>query len=283
MRTSHLFFEAQDGVTLAYDDIGSGIPLLCLAGLTRNMDDFEPVVDHFAHRARIIRLDSRGRGASQCADPATYTIAQESKDALALLDHLKVDRVALLGTSRGGLIAMVLAATAKERLSGVLLNDIGPELDSSGLAHIMTYLGRPCPYRSYSDAADKLPLALGAHFSNVSRSQWLAYARRLWDSGPTHLELRYDPKLRDAVEAAAMDNTPDLWRLFDALCDLPLAILRGANSNLLSQNCLEQMQVRRPDMIAAQVADRGHVPFLDEPESVSVIERFLAQIEESAA
>lgn len=277
--SSHTTFQTADGVTLAYDVQGRGTPLLCLAGLTRNMDDFDPVVTHFSDRAMVIRLDSRGRGASDFTDPATYTIAQESADALALLDHLNIDRAAILGTSRGGLIAMVLAATAKSRLSGVLLNDIGPELDPAGLAHIMDYLGRPCAYRSYADAAEKLPVALGAQFPNVTREAWLTYARRLWTEGPTRLALRYDPRLRDAVESAgATGETPDLWPLFDALDGLPLALLRGENSNLLTRACAAHMQRHRPDMIFAEVKDRGHVPFLDESESRDVIERFLAQV-----
>jgi pimeloyl-ACP methyl ester carboxylesterase len=276
----HSTFTTSDGLRLAYDIHGSGTPVLCLAGLTRNMDDFDPVVSAFAGRAQIIRLDSRGRGASQYdPNPQNYTIPQESADALALLDHLGLDRAAVIGTSRGGLIAMVLAATAKHRLFGVLLNDIGPELDPRGLSHIMEYLGRPCAYMSYEEAAEKLPKAMGAQFQNVSHDQWLRYARRLWTKGSDRLHLRYDPKLREAIETqGASGETPDLWPLFHALADLPMAALRGANSNLLTPECWAKMQNARPDMIAADVPDRGHVPFLDEPASVDVIARFIARL-----
>ncbi|WP_417246549.1 alpha/beta fold hydrolase [Celeribacter sp.] len=269
-------FTTTDGIRLAYDVQGEGPPLLCLAGLTRNMDDFEPVLE-FADRAQIIRLDSRGRGASDYdPDFMNYTIPQEGADALALLDHLGIDKAAILGTSRGGLIAMALALTAKERLSGVLLNDIGPEMDPEGLSHIMDYLGRPSAYRSFDDAAAKLPKALGTQFPNVSPAQWRVYARRIWTEGERRLQLRYDPKLRDAIEAQSVTgDLPDLWPLFDALDGLPLALLRGENSNLLTRACMEEMQRRRPDMIAAEVRDRGHVPFLDEPESRAVIAKFI--------
>ncbi|SEK53860.1 alpha/beta fold hydrolase [Pacificibacter marinus] len=276
----HSTFTTPDGLKLAYDIHGTGKPVLCLAGLTRNMDDFDPIVAGFSDRAMIIRLDSRGRGASDYdPSPQNYTIPQEAADAIALLDHLGIDRTAIIGTSRGGLIAMVLAATAKHRLSGVLLNDIGPELDPAGLGHIMEYLGRPCAYKSYQDAADKLPKAMGAQFQNVSRAQWMTYAQRLWHEGPDGLQLRYDPKLRDAVQAqSALAESPDLWPLFHALNDLPLAALRGANSNLLTPECWRKMRNLRPDMISAEVPDRGHVPFLDEPESQNVIKRFMAYI-----
>ncbi len=125
-------FLAADGTRLHFTDEGAGLPLLCLAGLTRNGRDFDHVAPHLAG-VRLIRLDYRGRGQSDWADPATYTVAQEAADALALLDHLGIARAAILGTSRGGLIAMVLAATAKDRLTGVALNDIGPEIAPRGL------------------------------------------------------------------------------------------------------------------------------------------------------
>ncbi|SFJ93418.1 alpha/beta fold hydrolase [Celeribacter neptunius] len=276
-------FTTADGLTLAYDDQGTGGPILCLAGLTRNMDDFEPVVEHFAARARIIRLDSRGRGASD-HDPdfMNYTIPQEGADALALLDHLGLEKAAILGTSRGGLIAMALAITARDRLTGVLLNDIGPDIDPVGLAHIMDFLGRPSAYRSYEDAALRLPKAMGAQFPDVSHEDWLTYARRIWSEGEKRLELRYDPKLRDAIEAQSVTGAlPDLWPLFDALDGLPLALLRGENSNLLSAETMAEMCRRRPDMIAATVGNRGHVPFLDEPESLNVITRFIDMLDEA--
>ena len=276
----HQTFTTQDGLKLAYDVHGTGTPIVCLAGLTRNMDDFDPVVRHFADHAQIIRLDSRGRGASQYdPNPQNYTIPQETADVLALLDHLGLDRAAIIGTSRGGLIAMLLATMAKSRLSGVLLNDIGPEIDPAGLMHIMDYLGRPCPYASYKEAAQKLPKAMSGQFTNVSHDQWLRYAACLWAQGPDGLQLRYDPKLRDAIEAAgATGATPDLWPLFHALKDLPLAALRGCNSNLLTQTCWAKMQDARPDMISAEIADRGHVPFLDEPASMTVIAQFIARL-----
>lgn len=273
-------FTTADGLTLAYDIHGTGTPVLCLAGLTRNMDDFDPILDAFAAQAQIIRLDSRGRGASDFdLNPMNYTIPQEAADAVALLDHLGLERCAIIGTSRGGLIAMVLAATAKHRLTGVLLNDIGPELNPAGLAHIMDYLGRPCAFKSFDDAAEKLPKAMSAQFANVSHDQWRTYAKRIWSEGPDGLHLRYDPKLRDAIEAqGASGETPDLWPLFHALSDLPLAALRGANSNLLTPECWAKMQELRPDMIAAEVPDRGHVPFLDETEAVEVIAKFIERL-----
>ncbi|MBL3550881.1 alpha/beta fold hydrolase [Rhodovulum sulfidophilum] len=273
-------FAADDGRMLAYDDRGRGTPLLCLAGLTRNMDDFEPVLDAFVGRARVIRLDTRGRGGSD-RDPdfMNYNLIREGRDALNLMDHLGLDRVAILGTSRGGLIAMMLAASHKDRLSGVCLNDIGPLVEPRGMANIMSYLGLPPGYADYDDAAAQLALKMRDRFPGVGRDQWQAYARRLWDATPDGLALRYDPALRHAVmEQSATDALPDLWPLFDALAGLPLALIRGAHSDILSPETASEMQRRRPDMIFAEIPDRGHTPFLDEPAAVAAIATLLERV-----
>lgn len=278
------FFTAADGLKLAYDDRGEGPVLLCLPGLTRNMDDFEPVVDHFAHRARVIRMDFRGRGASGYdPDFSHYNVVQESQDVIGLLDHLGLDRAAILGTSRGGLVVMTLAATAKHRLSGVCFNDIGPVIEPAGLTYIMGYLGLPPTDPDFDAALRDIPKRMGARFPNVPTDIWATYIRRIWNVAEDGtLSLRYDPKLRDAtlaqMAAAEGQPAPDLWPLFAALDGLPLALIRGANSDLLSPQTAAKMQALRPDMIFADVANRGHVPFLDEPESLSVITQFLDRL-----
>ncbi|ARE38857.1 Hydrolase, alpha/beta fold family functionally coupled to Phosphoribulokinase [Rhodovulum sp. P5] len=273
-------FAADDGLMLAYDDQGAGAPVLCLCGLTRNMDDFEPVVERFADRARILRLDTRGRGASD-HDPdfMNYNLIRESRDVLALVDHLGLDRVAIIGTSRGGLIAMTLAAGHRTLLSGVCLNDIGPMIDPHGMGYIMSYLGQRPGYANYDDAAAQLETKMAGRFPGVTRDQWRAYARRVWSEAPDGLALRYDPNLRRAVaEASAAGAMPDLWPLFDALNGLPVALIRGQNSDILSCETAEEMRRRRPDMIYAEIPDRGHVPFLDEPAAVEVIAAFIERL-----
>jgi len=273
-------FATDDGLMLAYDDQGQGPALLCLAGLTRNMDDFQPVVDRFASRVRVIRLDSRGRGASD-HDPdfMNYNLVRESRDALALLDHLGLEKAAILGTSRGGLLAMTLAAGHKERLAGICLNDIGPMIDPHGLGYIMSYLGKRPGYADHDAAASDLEQKMASRFPGVSRAEWRIYAERLWTQAPDGLELRYDPRLRHAVtEQSATDALPDLWPLFDLLEGLPLALIRGENSDILSSETAAEMRRRRPDMIYAEVPDRGHVPLLDEPASVAAIAAFLESV-----
>ncbi|HMQ93555.1 MAG TPA: alpha/beta hydrolase [Amaricoccus sp.] len=273
-------FVTSDGLGLAYADEGSGLPLLCLAGLTRNGEDFDPVRDAFGADLRLIRLDSRGRGASDFdPDPANYNVAVEARDALELLDHLGLERVALLGTSRGGLLSMVMAAAARERLIGVMLNDIGPVIEAEGLARILTYLG----VRPSAPSLDMLAAATAAQmrpqFPGVTAAMWRVFLGRTLRETPAGLELRYDPALRHAflAQSDAGEQT-DLWPLFDALAGVPLALLRGANSDILSQATAEAMRERRPDMALTIVPDRGHVPFLDEPCSQDAIGAFLARL-----
>lgn len=273
-------FKTSDGLNLAFDDQGRGLPVLCLSGLTRNRDDFDTVMS-LAHRHRVIRLDYRGRGASDPApDWQSYTVAREAQDVVELLDHLDLPRVAIIGTSRGGLIAMLLAVTHRDRLSGVLLNDIGPVLEPAGLEAIKTYVGIRPDYADFDAAAVGLHKAYADSFPDVSLAQWVVFARRIYRQTWDGLDLRYDPALRQAV-LAATGPAPDMWPLFDALDGLPVAVLRGEHSNLLSAETFAEMAHRHPGMMSATVRGRGHVPFLDEPESVAVIDAFLTAVEEA--
>ena len=272
-------FTTSDGIRLAFDDQGEGPALICLSGLTRNRTDFDYVQPHLTN-VRVIRLDYRGRGRSDWAPFATYTIPQEAQDTLGLMDHLGIEKAAILGTSRGGLIAMGLAAMARERLLGVCFNDIGPEIAREGLDAIIGYIGRNPTQKTYAEAT-AMRASLMAGFEGVSEARWAEEVRKHYLETPDGLQINYDPALRDAVIAADQAiasgavPAPDLWALFDLLDGLSLAAIRGANSNLLSADTFAEMQSRRPDMIAAEVPGRGHVPFLDEPEALTAISAFL--------
>ena len=265
-----------DGSTLAYADEGAGVPLLCLPGLTRTMADFDYLKPHLPP-LRLIRMDYRGRGGSCWTGADTYTVPREARDALALLDHLGIERAALLGTSRGGFIAMVLAATARHRLLGLCLNDVGPVIDRRGLERIFDYVGRNPVARTHAELARRSPVNMPG-FANVPESRWLEEAKKHYTETPDGLRIRYDPALRTAFLAAFDGPQADLWPLFDACAGLPIALIRGANSDLLSVETAAEMQRRRPDMIFASVADRAHIPFLDEAESLTAIRAFLAAL-----
>lgn len=265
-------FTADDGTPIAYADSGTGTPLLCLSGLTRTMGDFDYLIPHLP-QLRLIRMDYRGRGASGHSGAASYNVPRETRDAVLLLDHLGIDRAAVLGTSRGGLIGMFLAAVAKDRLLGLCLNDVGPVIEQEGLARIFDYLGRNPAAKTHTEMAGNLPTLMPG-FANVPNGRWLAEARLHYNETPTGLRITYDPALREAFLAAFQGPPADLWPLFDACAGLPLGLLRGENSDLLSLATVQEMQTRRPDMLFACVPDRAHIPFLDEPESVALIHAF---------
>jgi pimeloyl-ACP methyl ester carboxylesterase len=271
-------FVAPDGIGLAWEEEGAGVPLLCLPGLTRDNADFDDLAAALGGRHRLIRLTFRGRGQSD-RDPEflNYNPGREAEDVVAFLDHLGLDRVVVVGTSRGGLVALVLAAIAKARLAGVLLNDIGPEVAPEGLAVIMTYLGIAPKAQTFPEVTAALKARMAPGFPNLADARWEVLARRWFTAPGGGVGLTYDARLRDAVEAVSAQPAADLWPLFDLLDGVPLAVVRGANSDLLSAGTVARMRERRPDLIVAEIPDRGHVPFLDEPEALAALEALVAR------
>lgn len=263
-------FTTSDGLEVFYTDEGTGLPILCLAGLTRTTADFDYVTPHLQDH-RLIKLDYRGRGQSDFdPDWKNYSLPVECRDITELLDHLALEKVAILGTSRGGLNAMGLAMGAKHRLLGVALNDVGPVIEPAGIETIKDYIGRDPAAKTFEEAAAAMARAF-PEFINVPEGRWLEEARKHYTMDEDGLHITYDKHLRDAVLAAGEQMMPDLWPFFDAMAELPLALIWGMNSNLLSSDTIAEMQKRRPDMILGKVPGRGHIPFLDEAEAIAAL------------
>jgi pimeloyl-ACP methyl ester carboxylesterase len=270
-------FVTADGLTLDYRDQGQGQAVLCLPGLTRDLRDFDELATALPS-VRLLRLTPRGRhGSDWDTNHLSYNIPAEAADSVAFLDFLGVEKAVIVGTSRGGLQAMVMAATVPDRLAGVVLNDIGPELAPAGLGRIMDYLGVAPRAKTLADLVAGLRANMGAGFPKLSDETWAKLAQRWYDVGDSQIGLTYDPKLRDAVIAQSATPAPDLWPFFDMLPEA-LAVIRGENSDLLSAESLAKMKARRPSLITAEVPDRGHVPFLDEPESLAAIHTVLERL-----
>ena len=274
-------FTTSDGLSLHYTDSAQGqaLPLICLPGLTRDGQDFRYFAPHGA-RYRMITLDARGRGQSDLDPEITnYNVMREAQDVIELMDYLGLEQAAILGTSRGGMVAMVLAATAKDRLSAVVLNDVGPEIPQGGIARIMEYVGRRPAAKTYDKAAQTLAALMAPAFPDVPPARWREEVEVFYDETPDGLALRYDPRLRDALlEQAKAGPPPDLWALFMALEGLPCGVIRGANSDVLSHETYLEMQRRLPALQAVELDNRGHVPFLDEPAALTLIHSVLDQI-----
>lgn len=267
-------FTAADGRRLHFEDEGTGPAIVCLAGLSRNVRDFAHVPAGLPGH-RVIRLSSRGRGASDHAvDPtAEYQIPVEAGDALALLDHLGITRVGVLGTSRGGILGMAMAAMRPGLVASLALNDVGALVETAGLLRIAGYVGKAPAARSFAEAAEAMRTAHAADFPGVPLWRWENHARAVFDEDNGAPALSYDPALA-AATLGALDPAVaqiDLGALFAASLGVPVLTIRGANSDILAAETLTAMAAQHPDFTALTVANRGHAPFLDEPEAAAAL------------
>jgi pimeloyl-ACP methyl ester carboxylesterase len=276
------FYQSHDGLKLYYRDFAPtmpGVPVLCLPGLTRNSRDFEDLAMHLCRGRRVLTPDLRGRGYSE-HDPdwRNYRADTYATDAWTLLDGLDISQVIVVGTSLGGLIAMVMAMQDAGRLRGVIMNDIGPEIAPEGLARIQAYTGRLPPVASWDEAVAQTKEIYGLTLPGLSEDEWRKMARRAYREdadGVPRLDL--DPAIGRAVRASS-PQTADAWQVFEALRDTPLVVIRGAMSDVLAEETLNRMRERKPDLIAVTVPNRGHVPLLDEPECISAIDTFIGEL-----
>lgn len=273
------YYESSDGLRLFYRDYAehrSDLPVLCLPGLTRNSRDFEDLAAHLSGRRRVLSPDLRGRGFSE-HDPdwRNYHPGRYVADVVTLIDHLAIRRVIVIGTSLGGLIAMGIGLEHPSRLAGAVLNDIGPEIAAEGLARISAYTGRLPPVRSWDAAVAQTREVYGAWWPGLDDAAWQRMARRAYREDPEGVPvLDIDPAIGRAVRELG-PQAGDPWLAFDALSSVPVLVLRGELSDILSTDILARMRARNPDLVAVTVPRRGHVPLLDEPESIAAIDRFL--------
>lgn len=277
------YFESSDGLRLYYRDYPAAepgrLPVLCLPGLTRNCRDFESTALRLQRTRRVLSPDLRGRGRSQY-DPQwrNYHPGTYVADLARLLADAGVERVVLLGTSLGGILSMILSATAPRVPAAVILNDIGPEVAPEGLQRIAAYVGRSGPVRSWQEAAAQMRATYGLAMPDAGDDDWLAFARRSYTEVDGVPSLDVDPGVGEAVRAAPSGAAPDLWPLFAALKAVPTLAIRGELSDVLSVATFDRMAAEKPDLQRLTVARRGHPPLLDEPECIASIDRFLAAL-----
>ena len=287
------FVSAPDGLRLHVRCYGrrsaSALPLVCLPGLARTEADFEPLARALASDAarprRVIALDYRGRGRSEYdKDPANYNFQVELADVLAVIAALDAAHAIFVATSRGGILAMLLAAIRPAVIAGCVLNDIGPVIEPKGLIRIKGYVGKLPQPRSFEDAAEILRRLFSAQFPELGPEAWLASARRTFREDNGRLVPTYDVNLAKTLEGVEFDKPlPPLWPQFEALANAPLMVIRGANSDILSAETVEAMRARRPALEAIEVPDQGHAPLLAEPEIIARIAGFAARCDTAAA
>ena len=275
------WFDSHDGLRLysrVYASAAADAPVvLCLHGLMRNSRDFGALALQLAARHRVIVPDMRGRGLS-ARDPNfnNYQIPVYLQDVLTLLAGLGAAHASIIGTSMGGLMAMLLAVTQPKLVSRIVLNDVGPEVDPRGLERIRGYAGRAAPVHSWPEAAAQVRADYGAAWPDLSDARWDEIARLSYRANAQGVpEADADPLIREPLRDTSR-AAPDLWPLWRTLARLPILAIRGAHSDILNAATLQRMQRDKPDLEVLQVANRGHAPLLDEPECVAAIERFLA-------
>lgn len=279
------YFESADGLSLYYRDYhpaeeSDRLPVLCLPGLTRNSRDFEALALRLQRAGRrVLTPDLRGRGRSQ-HDPnwSNYQPTTYLGDLAALQAAAGAERVVVVGTSLGGILAMLIAATRPAAIAAAVLNDVGPEIAPEGLQRIARYVGRHNPVGSWEEAAAQARATYGLALPDLTDAQWLAFARRSYvevDGVPC---LDMDPMIGEAVRAAPSGAAPDLWPVYGALRPLPALAVRGELSDVLSEATFDRMALEKPDLRRVTVARRGHPPLLDEPECILAIDGFLSDL-----
>lgn len=281
------YWTSRDGLKLHYRDYPGGNgrpPVLCLHGLTRNARDFGALADRLAGDWRVIAVDFRGRGLSQYdPDPSRYIPPTYAADVLQLLDELHVDKAIFVGTSLGGIVTMILAAFAPERIAGALLNDVGPQLEPGGIERIRSYVGKPLQLHSWDEAAERLGAKYGDVHPAYRHDDWLSYARRIAREGDDGIVLDYDMRIAEPFNR--MDDktasAADAWPLFEKLSGKPVTILRGELSDLFSAQTARKMVELLPGAELVTVANVGHAPDFEEPESVAAVDRLLGRVLES--
>jgi pimeloyl-ACP methyl ester carboxylesterase len=279
------FVTATDGLRLharCYGRPGTtGIPVVCLPGLARTAADFDVLATALSrdgpHPRRVVALDYRGRGLSQYdSNPANYSLPIELADVLAVVTALEALPAVFIGTSRGGILTMLLAAVRPTAIAAAILNDIGPVIEPQGLMRIKSYVGKLPQPRDFEEGAEILRRLFHGQFPKLGLDDWLAGARRIFKEENGHMVTTYDPKLATTMEGIDLEQPiPTLWKEFDALARVPLMVVRGENSDILSKRTVADMTARRAEMQILEVNDQGHAPLLAERETITRIKEFV--------
>jgi pimeloyl-ACP methyl ester carboxylesterase len=276
------YWWSSDDVRMHYRDYPGRAdrpPILCIPGLTRNARDFAEVADRLAGEWRLICVELRGRGDSGYAkNPTSYAPLIYLQDLQALVAQLQLPRLVVFGTSLGGLVAMLLATADRGLIAASLLNDIGPVVETAGVAHIRGYVGRQQSWPTWLHAARHFQALHGENFPRYGLQDWISFAKRVCRLTATgRITLDYDMKIAEPFKQA--DSAAiDLWPAFDALATAPLLIVRGALSTILSGDTAAAMAARAPDCELLTLADTGHAPTLMEDGCPAAIDRLLAQV-----
>ncbi len=281
-----IWYTSSDGLQLYARDYKGSQPLdknlptvICIPGLTRNSADFHPLSQHLCANYRVIAVDLRGRGNSAYdPKPGNYQPTIYVDDIIQLINTLGLKNVVLVGTSLGGFVSLLVAASQPEFLRGIVINDFGPLIEASGLQRIKSYVGKLKQVTSWDEAVQQTKAINGREFPKLSNKQWQEFTHNLYRTNAQGLpELNYDPAIAIPFETTEnADIALDLWPIFDSINDIPMLLIRGALSDLVSTTTAEEMQQRRPDLQYTEIPDCGHAPLLNEAIAFKAIESLLS-------
>ncbi len=285
---------SQDGLNLFARDYGPRYgrltPVVCIPGLTRTTRDFHALASHLADRPRkrrrVLAIDLRGRGHSDYdRNAGNYSPKQEMLDVLDVTVAAGIEQAVFVGTSRGGLIAMGIATARPAALAGLVLNDIGPRIETQGLVRIIGQLSRMPRPRNWEEAASLMKRLFEDDFTDLDDDDWDQFAREIFRDVKGRPRPDFDRKIIRSLSVDAISTTgvPELWHLFEALSHVPVLAIRGANSDILLPATLEEMVNRHPDCVSVTIAHRGHAPFLSEHASMEAIDELINRIDHHAA
>lgn len=277
------YWWSNDGLRLHYRDYAGPADkpsILCIPGLTRNARDFEGVAERLGGKYRLICVDLRGRGDSAYAkDPMTYVPLTYAQDVERLIDELKLKRLIAFGTSLGGIVTMLLAATGPKRFAGVVLNDVGPAIEPKGLARIRGYVGKGNAWPTWVHSARALAETNADVYPGYALEDWLKMAKRLYRlNAQGRIVPDYDSKIAEPFRLPGGEAGVDLWPALDAMKAVPVLIVHGERSDVLGADTLAAMKKRLENVKLVIVPDVGHTPTLEEPPAVRAIGRFLRAI-----
>lgn len=286
MGAQSIFLQSSDGMRLyarVYGDLTSSLtPIVCLPGLTRNADDFDAIAEIIVSKTKrpVVAFDYRGRGRSQFArDAVHYTILVEAVDVRQMLASLHIKRAIFLGTSRGGLITMLLGVTAPELIEAVILNDIGPVLETAGLQRIATYVGKGAMPKTMEEALQRIK-DTNPDFTDLDEGEWQHLTKMSFrETGSGSVLLTYDAALSRGFLALDFSKPqPTLWPLFEALKAVPVMVIRGENSDLLSEVTVKDMVARHPNCVSFTAVNEAHAPLLGRINTAKAIVNFISFI-----
>ena len=286
-----VFITAQDGLRLHVCEHGArtapALPVVCLPGLARTVADFDALAPALARGQpprRVIAIDSRGRGQSDYdRNPENYNVATELGDIVTILAALGIAQAVFVGSSRGGLLTMLLAVAHPTAIAGAVLHDIGPVIEPKGLARIKSYVGKLPQPKSFAEGSEILRRLFSAQFPKLTAEDWLATAKRTWKTQDGALVLTYDVRLAQTLAEIDIERPlPPMWAEFGALARVPVLVIRGGNSDILSAETVMNMKERHPAMDIIEVPDQGHVPVLAGADLLNSIAVFVAKCDAAA-